>query len=780
MQKNSLPKITLLIICLTYSYILESQIHLSGTVVDAESGEILIGATIINTTTKQGTTTDIDGKYSLTLSPGTHTLQVTFLGYDTEENIFVINNNKNIDFKLHQQTKDLDEVVVTTHRKGENLLSNDMGLEKLQGKTIKMVPVLMGETDVIKVLQLMPGVQPASEGSTGFSVRGGNPDQNLVLLDGATIYNAGHLLGFFSIFNNDAVNDVKLYKGDMPATLGGRLSSVLDVEMRNGNNKRFHGEGGIGLISSRLTLEGPIFNEKTSFLVSARRTYFDLFTPFAAQEMVQKSKLYFYDLNGKINHEFNSRNRLFVSAYMGNDVMSMPIASMEFGNKAISIRYSHLFNDKWYVNLTALAVRSGYRNEISQSDAESAYWESVIRDYGVKIDFSHAYDYCKLDYGVHSTYHRFSPGTASGEGEMSIIGYIDLPHYNALENAAFVNFTHELWNSLSIRYGARMTTFHNMGKTTVYSYDENYEVCDTTEYGRNKVYKNYYGVEPRFSLAYKMSPTMSIKTAYSRTYQYLQQASYSTSGTPMDVWYMASPNIKPQCSDQVSFGIFRNFHDNDVEVSVEGFYKNMQHTIDFKDHPQVTLNKFMEGELRVGSSRAYGVEMMTRFNLGNLNGWLSYTWSRADRKINGINNNERFLSPYNHTHDCNIVANYHINKRLSVSANWVFTSGAPTTFPIARYEVGNTIIPLYSSRNKDKYEDYHRLDLSVTLANKEKPGRKWTGEWVFSFYNLYNHHNTWAISFDREDDENANSYVIKSNKIYLFPLIPSVSYNFKF
>ena len=756
---------------------------LKGNVIDAETGEPLIGATVVDQTTKQGTVTDINGDFAVTVPSGVRTLVISYLGYETQEFIYALRgeNDRNVEIQLHPIAENLHEVLVSTTRKGANLMSNEMGMQKLESKTIKAIPVLMGETDVIKVIQLMPGVQPASEGSTGYSVRGGNPDQNLVLLDGATIYNAGHILGFFSVFNNDAVNDVKLYKGDMPASMGGRLASVLDVEMRCGDNRKFHGEGGIGLISSRLTLEGPIHKGTTSFLVSGRRTYFDLFLPLSGQESVRKSDLHFYDLNGKITHVFNQRNRLFFSSYMGKDVMAMTSASMEFSNKALSLRYSHLFNDVSYVNITALAVKNGYLLETSQDEATTAFWESNINDYGLKIDMTHAYETCKLDYGISSTYHKFEPGTAEGKGEHALIGKFEMPKNYALENAAYINCSNEISERLKIRYGVRFSSSHNMGRTTVFSYDENYKVCDSTEYGKNKVYKSYFGVEPRFSAALKVTEATSVKASYSRAYQYMQQASCSTSGSPMDIWFMSSPNVKPQRVDQFSLGWFHNFHNDDIELSVEGFYKEMRNTIDFKDHPQIQLNKFLEGELRFGSSRAYGIETMAKFNFGNLNGWVNYTLSRADRRIIGVNNDKRYLSPYNHSHDCNVVANYSLGRRCSFSANWVFTSGAPTTYPVARYEVGNTVLPFYSDRNKDQFPHYHRLDLSFTLANKKNPTRKWNGEWVFSIYNVYSHHNTWAVQFARQEDDNhVATQEVKAEKVYLFPIIPSVSYNFKF
>lgn len=758
------------------------KVKLSGKIIDQVSQTPLIGATVFIPSLGKGVPTDVDGNFSIDVPAGTYDVTFAFIGYNSLSKEFKILEDLFFKASLTSTVKDLDEVVVTSERKGENIAKPEMGVQKLQSKTIKSVPVLLGETDVIKVIQLMPGVQAASEGSTGFSVRGGNPDQNLVLLDDATIYNAGHFMGFFSVFNNDAVNDVKLYKGDMPVAYGGRLSSLLDVEMREGDKQQYHAIGGIGLISSRLTIEGPLWKNKTSLLLSGRRTYFDVFMPLAGNEMVRKSKIYFYDLNGKLSHTFNDNNHLFLSGYLGRDLFRQPMAQMEFGNKSLSARWSHIFNEDMYMNITIHTVNSDYNNHMSSDDATTAVWKSVIKDYGFKAECNKKFgENNTVNFGFQNTYHKFEPGTARGEGEKSLMGEIVLPYNYALENALFISNIQKIGERISLRYGVRFSTFHNMGKTTLYTYDDQYDVADSTDYGSGHIYNNNYGIEPRVSGAYIINEATSVKASYSRTYQYMQQASVSTAGTPLDVWYMTSPNVKPQISDQISVGVFRNVHDNDIELSLEAFYKNMQHTIDFKDHPNVMLNKFMEGELRFGSSRAYGIEAMARINLGPWNGWISYTLSRADRKINGINDNKRYLSPYHHSHDCSVVMSYKLNKRCSLSGNWVFIAGAPTTYPVARYEVGGDIVPLFSSRNQDRLPHYHRLDLSFTIANKPKPDRKWDGEWVFSLYNAYNHHNTWAINFERQDSNNGgNAYEIKSKNVYLFPVIPSITYNFKF
>lgn len=746
-----------------------------GNISDASTGELLVGVVVDNSHNK-AVVSDYDGNYSLALNKGEYDISFSYLGYVTKVIHVTVNGSTKLDVKLDPSSTSIDEIVVTADDKREKLSSPEMGVQKLQAKTIKSVPVLLGETDVIKVMQLMPGVQAASEGSTGFSVRGGNPDQNLVLLDGATIYNAGHFMGFFSVFNNDAINNVKLYKGDMPANYGGRLASMLEVNMNDGDKQKYHVNGGVGLISSRLTVDGPIVKDKTSFMLSGRRTYFDIFLPFATNETAKESDIYFYDVNARISHTVNDNNHLFVSAYLGRDLFDYPIAGMEFGNKSVSLRWSHIFNQKNYLNLTAHIVNSDYRITMDFDAASKATMGSVIKDYGLRAEFnSKVGETHSLNYGFTLTKHDFQPGSARGRGDMSMLGKVDMPKNKALETSLFVANTEQVCTSLTLKYGLRLSTFHNYGSTTVYRYDKDYNVSDTIH--QSGFYNTNIGLEPRFALSYVVNGHSSVKAAYTRSYQYLQQASASASGTPMDVWYMTSPNVKPQLSDQVSIGYFHNLNDNNIELSFEAFYKAMKHTIDFKDHPRLMLNKFLEGELRFGSSRSYGLEMMAKMEFKKWNGWISYTLSKGDRKVEQINNGNRYMSPYNHTHDVSVVGTYVFNDRISVSGNWVFISGAPTTFPVARYEVGGDIVPFYSSRNDDRMPNYHRLDLSMTLKCRKNPSRRWKGEWVFSFYNAYNHHNTWAIRFQRQEDD---TNTIKAKSVYLFPIIPSVSYNFKF
>lgn len=777
MKTGRITYILLLLLTVTGAYCQS----ITGRVTEESSGEPIVGVAVYVPSAGKATVTDIDGNYTLNIAKGTYEVNYSYIGYEAQEHRITVEGKTTKNVSLKTSAQEIDEVIVVSENWNEKLKKPEMGVEKISAGAIKSVPALLGETDAIKVMQLMPGVQAASEGSTGFSVRGGNPDQNLVLLDGATIYNAGHFMGFFSVFNNDATSDVKLYKGDMPANYGGRLASTLEVNMKDGDKQKYHATGGIGIISSRLTLDGPIVKDRTSLMVSGRRTYFDMFLPFATEESARESEIYFYDLNARLSHKINDNNHLFVSGYLGRDVFEYPIAAMGFGNRSLSIRWSHIYNQRHYMNISANIVKSDYMMTMDFDAASKASMGSVIKDYGMRAEWnSKLGNTHELKYGITIVRHDFEPGTARGEGEAAMIGKIEMPKNRGLETSAYISNTENAGEKINLRYGLRLSTFHNFGPTTLYSYDEQYELEGETEKGRG-FYNHNIGLEPRVAISYVINEENSVKTSYTRSYQYLQQATTSTSGTPMDVWYMTSPNVKPQLSDQISVGYFRMSKNRPISYSLEAFYKKMRHTIDFKDHPQVMLNKHMEGELRFGSSRSFGAELMVKYDIGRCYGWLSYTLSRADRKIEGVNEGKRYLSPYNHTHDVSAVASYRISERVSMSGNWVFISGAPTTLPVSRYEVGGEIVPLYSSRNRDQLPHYHRLDLSVTIQCKNNPYRRWKGEWVFSFYNAYNRHNTWAIRFERpEGNEVEETPIIKAKSVYLFPIIPSVSYNFKF
>ena len=751
---------------------------ISGHVQDAKTGERLIGSTVYISELQAGAVSNIYGFYSLSLQPGNYTLTFSYIGYQAEKHTIILDRDITLDIELTSTEQVLDEVVIIGERQDKNVRAPEMSITTISAKTISEIPALFGETDLIRAVQLLPGVHTIAEGSTGFSVRGGSPDQNLVLLDEATVYNAGHMLGFFSVFNNDAVKDVKLYKGDIPAAYGGRLSSLLDVHMKDGNSKKFSGTGGIGLISSRLTLEGPIIKDNTSFIVSGRRTYADLFIPLFGNDDLDGSKLYFYDLNAKINHKINDNNRVFASVYFGRDVFKNEFAGMNLGNNTVTVRWNHLFSKKLFSNFTFLRSRYEYELATPDGEANSFEWKSKLVDYTGKADFTW---YLNPDntirFGASIIHHTFNPGEARGLGDETFFNEYVLPKNYGIESGLYISNEQKIGSLITLKYGLRFSMFNNVGPGTIYDFDDNYEVVDSTIYAGGDFYNTYMYIEPRLGVTYLLNEISSIKASYSRTVQYMQLAQNSTAGTPLDIWFPASPNVEPQISDQVAVGYFRNFKDNTYEASVETYYKYMQNAIDFKDHAQLLLNKELEGELRFGKAQAYGIEFMVRKVKGNLTGWVSYTLSKAERDIKEINDGNPYPAPYDKPNDISIVVNYKLSKRIMFGANWVYSTGLPVTFPTGRAVWGNTIVPIYSDRNDYRMPDYHRLDVSITLKPKEMPNRKWYGEWNLSVYNAYARKNAWAINFVPEPDDPFQTY---AEMTYLFSIIPSISYNFKF
>ena len=751
---------------------------ISGHIRDAGTGEELIGAAVMVEELNRGTVTNVYGFYSLSLPPGFYHLKFSYIGYELQELAINLNENKTYNLELIEEIQELKEVTIRSEGRQAHVKKAEMSVNKLPIKSIKRIPTLMGEVDVIKAIQLLPGVQASSEGASGFSVRGGNPDQNLILLDEATVYNASHLMGFFSVFNNDAIKDVTLYKGDIPAAYGGRLSSLLDVRMKEGNLKKFSGSGGIGTISSRLTLEGPIIKDKTSFLVSGRRTYADIFLLFAKDPDIKDNTLFFYDLNLKLNHIFNEKNRLFVSGYMGRDVYANPFASMAFGNQTYTLRWNHLFSSRIFSNFTLLHSRYNYELGTPDGDANSFTWYSKLKDYTARADLNYYItpEYT-LKFGLISTFHDFEPGSAYGSGEQSLFTEFILPTNYALENGVYVSAEQSAGERWNLRYGLRFSSFHNVGPGTVYNYDENYQPIDSTVHDKGKVFNHFMGLEPRIAVSFMINEKSSIKSSYSRTRQYVHLAQNSTAGTPLDVWFPSTPNVNPQISDQVAVGYFRNLFNNRLEVSVEAYYKEMHNAIDFKDHAMLLLNRYMEGEIRTGDATSYGLEFLFRKNEGRLNGWISYTYSKTTREVPEINNGNPYAAPYDKPHDIAIVGNYEISNRLWVSANWVYSTGLPVTFPTGRFEYMGNIAPVYSNRNDYRMPDYHRLDLSVSYGSKPNPNRKWHWDLNFSVYNAYGRKNAWAINFVQDEE---NPSITHAEMTYLFPIVPALTWNFRF
>ena len=751
---------------------------ISGYVKDRNTGEALIGATIYVRLLNTGATTNLYGFYSFSLPENSYKLEYSFMGYAPKEIKIELNQNITVNAELGLRQEELSEVVITGQRNDDNVKKPEMSVVKMDVKAINRIPAFFGEVDLIKAIQLLPGVLTTSEGASGFSVRGGSPDQNLILLDEAVVYNASHLLGFFSVFNNDAIKDVTLYKGDIPASSGGRLSSLLDVRMKDGNSRKFSATGGIGLISSRLTLEGPLADDNTSYIISGRRTYADVFLPLARNKDIRDNTLYFYDFNAKASHRFDDNNRVFISGYFGRDIFKNQFAKMSLGNQTATLRWNHLFSTKIFTNFSLIYSKYDYSLGTPEGDASAFIWKSNLKDYSAKADFTWFLSPSStIKFGASSTYHEFYPGTAKGVGDNTLISEYVLPGSFALEHGIYISNEQKVSGRFTLKYGLRFSVFQNTGPATIYNYNESYVAKDSTVYKRGDFFKTFAALEPRLGANFAIDESSSVKASYSRTAQFVHLAQNSTAGTPLDIWFPSSPNVKPSLADQVALGYFRNLHNNKLETSVEVYYKQMSNVIDFKDHAQLLLNRKLDGELRFGKAWSYGLEMMVKIPEGRLNGWVSYTLSASKRKIPLINNGMTYAAPYDKPHNVSIVFNYEVTKRFILSANWVYATGLPVTFPVGRAEIGNKIIPIYSDRNAYRLPDYHRLDLAAIVKGKNKKGRRWHGEWNFSVYNAYARKNTWTVNF-MEDKENPN--VTYAEKTYLFSLIPSVTYNFSF
>lgn len=751
---------------------------ISGHVRDKETGEDLIGATVFVKELKTGTVSNLYGFYSLSLDPGKYTIAFSYIGYETVEKEVEVKEDMTLEIELGKMNQELEEVVIVGEAVNVNVTRTEMSSIKMDVQTIRKIPALMGEVDIIKAIQLLPGVQSVSEGGSGFSVRGGNIDHNLILLDEATVYNASHLMGFFSVFNNDAIKDVKLYKGDIPASAGGRLSSLLDVRMKEGNTKKFAATGGIGTISSRLTVEGPLQKDKASFVLSGRRTYADIFLRLSNDEDLRDNILYFYDFNAKVNYELDENNRFYVSAYYGKDVFKNPDFKMGWGNQTFTARWNHLFSKRLFSNFSLIYSNFDYSLGIPEGSANSFTWVANMQDFGAKADFSfYLNPENTMRFGMSSIYHKFEPGIAKGTGTETFFSEYDVQNNNALESGIYVSNEQRLRGALTLKYGLRFSHFQNVGSATIYNFDNDFEKIDSTYYEKGKFFSPYYGLEPRIGLTYLLNEYASVKASYSRTRQYVHLAQNSTAGTPLDVWFPSTPNVEPQISDQFAVGYFRNFLDHRIESSVEVYYKLMDNAIDFKDHAELLLNREFEGELRFGEAWSYGLELLTEFRFPKLNGWVSYTFSKTERKFPGINDGETYPAPFDKPHDISIVLNYDISGRLTCGATWVYSTGAPVTFPTGRFVYGNKVTPIFSERNGYRMPDYHRLDLSLTLRDRERPGRKWHGEWNLSIYNAYARKNAWVINFVQDESNPSETY---AEMTYLFSIIPSITYNFRF
>ena len=758
----------------------EIQKHtVSGYVTDGETGEALIGAIVMIKGTRKGTTTNVYGYYSMTIDAGSYTLGYSYLGYDQQEKNILLNDDQIIDVELGVQKSELQELVVSSDRLDANITRNIMGFNKLDAKTIESVPQLMGEVDLIRVIKLLPGVSMTTEASSGFSVRGGNLDQNLILLDEALVYNASHLIGLFSTFNNDAIKSLEFYKGFMPAKYGGRISSVLDIRMKDGNYKKLTAKGGVSLISSRLTLETPIAKDKASLMISGRRMYMDLLLRAMAKDAREADlNLYFYDLNTKINWRANESNSLFVSGFFGRDVFRADFGGtaprFDWGNQTLTTRWNHVFDSRLFSNISL--IYSSYDYNLSFGESGVKYdWKSNLSNWTAKLDFDYYLNTRNsIAFGFQSTYYRFDPGKISVELEDTTANY-SLQRNQALEHAVFVSNEQKITDHLTLSYGLRGSAFQNIGKQTIYLFNDEYGLKDTTKYKKGNFYKTHYGLEPRIGITRTIDSRQSIKASYTLTRQYIQQATNSIGGRPFDVWFPASPNVKAQYGHQYSIGYFRNFKDNTIEASAEMFFKDMRNQIDFKDHANLVLEEKLEGELRRGSGEAYGMEFMLKKPSGRINGWVSYTLSRSVRYFDEINEGKKYLSPFDRTHNFSLVFSYELSRKVNVSGTWVYVTGLPLTTPFGRAQIGNVVIPAYTGRNADRMPSYHRGDIGIEFPDRRN--RRYKSNWVVSVYNVYNNFNPMAISFERSEDDNSRS-IVKGYSI--FPIMPSVAWNFEF
>ena len=761
------------------------KIVISGHVRDASSGEPLTGAVVFTEDRKNGVSADNAGYYSLAVEKGSIKILCSFTGYRTVERTISLSESKVVDFELETDNEVLEAAKVFSKTKRDELKLPQMGRQRVDAVLVKRLPALMGESDIIRVIQMMPGVQTPSEGATGFSVRGGGIDQNLILMDGAPVYNCGHFLGFLSMFNSDAIRSAELYKGDFPASYGGRLSSILDISGKDGNNREFGGNASIGLITSKVFLEGPIVPEKLSFMVSGRRTYLDLFFPLLGDNLPDHTQMYFYDLNAKLTWIAGKRDRLYLSAFDGKDVFGLSmdefdLGKMDFGfaNHTQSLRWNHVYGHALTSDVTL--YNSIYRNTLAGDMSEARFdYVQGIRETGARAGWTwYLNPKNTLQGGFGLAWFDIAPGECNPVGGSTVVNHVVMPSSYAVQPSVYLQNEQKL-GPLTLRYGLRFSSFTTLGGTSQRYFDPvTHELLRVTDIPKGEKIRTYNGLEPRLSASLPLGNDLSVKGSYSRSYQYLQQARISITGSPVDTWFTASPNTKPQLSDQFSVGVNALFAEQALEASVEGFYKKGKNVIDFVENPGIVIdNVDREGLLRSGSSTSYGVETMLKYEFDKLNGWVSYTWSKAMYDIPELNGGKPYRSPLNHEHAINFVLSYDFSKRLSASGEWVFYSGSPTTYPVGRYSFMGTWVPVYSERNSDRLPDYHRMDLSLTYRTRGRAaGKRWSGEWNLSVYNAYSRHNAWSIAFNYDREENRT----KAFKVYLFTAIPSVSYNIKF
>jgi len=752
---------------------LKKPVTISGFVKDAATGEALIGALVYPIENPSvGLATNAYGYFSLSLVSRKYTMVFQCIGYKKTVLPVNLNDNFSVNINLSIESTELEEIVVSAERNNKNVVSNEV-MTKLNIKEIQSIPVIFGEKDILKTIQLLPGIKSAGEGNSGFYVRGGGADQNLILLDEAPIYNASHLLGFFSVFNSDAVKDVSVYTGGFPAEYGGRLSSVIDVKMNEGNDKSYHISGGLGLISSRLTVEGPIVKNKGSFMISARRTYADLFLKLSGDSTINRNILYFYDINMKANYQLDSKNRVYLSFYLGKDVLGFNNTfGIDWGNTTATARWNHIINSKIFSNTSLVFSKYGYNTRVNAGTSTFRVL-SDIQDFNLKEDVNYYLSpNNNIKFGFNTIYHTFVPGKVDANS-LFHIQTIDKKY--ALESALYVSNERTLSPHIKITYGLRYSLFNSIGPGTVFTYDHVTDVTDSTVYPKGKIYSTYGGLEPRMMVNYILNDSNAVKASYTRTRQYLHLLSNSTSTTPMDLWVPSNVNIRPEIADQFSIGYFKNMKDNMFESSIEVYYKIMQDQIDYKNGANLILNKRVETQLVFGKGKSYGLEFLIRKKSGKLTGWVGYTLARSVRQFDDINNGKSFLAKQDRPNEISVVGMYKLSRKLTLSGTWVFYNGNAVTFPSGRYMVDGNIVPYYTDRNGYRMPNYHRLDLGLTWQRKKTA--KFESSWNFSIYNAYARDNAFAINFQQDPNDPSKMQAVQYT---LFRFIPSVTYNFKF
>ncbi len=773
----------------------QEDITLSGYVKEASNGESMISATIYVVELQTGVVSNTYGFYSITMPQGNYTIEYRYVGYNTVSMTMELLSNRREDVELEEEIKLIDEVIIRADRIDHNVSSVEMSINRLDIKDIQRMPAFLGEVDVIKSIQMLPGVSTVGEGASGFNVRGGSVGQNLVLLDDAPVYNASHLLGFFSVFNPDAVKDIKLYKGGIPAQYGGRLSSILDIQMKEGNSKKLGIEGGIGTIFSRLTIEAPLIKNKASFIVAARRSYADVFAKLFTDVLDGGAALNYWDLTLKANYNINPRNRIYLSGYLGKDIFKFDKnQGFSWGNRTTTLRWNHLFSDRLFFNLTSFFSDYKYNLAFGENDLDRFEWDSRIRTTALKPQFTYFIDTSnEFSFGGELLYYRFDPANAFGVSSGEVTN-ISLDPKHSWEIAVYASNKQSIGSSLELEYGLRYSSFLYTGPGNVYEFEDTSpgdrkSLKSITYVNDRSIIADYHNIVPRISMRYQFNDFSSVKASYTILNQYIHLISNTTASNPLDVWTPSTNNLLPEQGIQYVVGYFRNFRNNEYEGSLELYYRDNKNQIEYIDGSEILINEFIEADLLSGIGRSYGMELLVKKNTGRFKGWVSYTLGRSELKVEGINNGMWYPTRYDQLHNFSLTGSYDISNRVSLSTNFTFISGTPTTFPSSRYELQGYVVPqnVNESRNNIRIEDYHRLDFSLTINGKEyrKNGkkRKNTDYLVLGVYNVYGRKNPFSVYFSQESDRPAPELPIptKGTKVAIIgSIIPAISYNFKF